>query len=291
MLRSMTGYGKTEVSLSDKNVIIEIKSLNSKNLDASVKVPTIYREKELEIRQMISKELERGKIDCTIYYDLNEGVTPAFINEDIFKSYHKSLKKLAEETGIPAGEEMISAILRLPDTIKYEKPSLDENEWELNKNGIKEALNQLNEFRVQEGNSMKNDLDSWLKNIEDNLERVEPYENERIVRIRERIEKNLGEMVSKDAIDNNRLEQEMIYFLEKLDISEEKTRLGNHLRYFRETMDLNDSIGKKLSFISQEMGREINTLGSKANDSDIQHLVVIMKDDLEKIKEQIANIL
>jgi uncharacterized protein (TIGR00255 family) len=291
MLRSMTGYGKTEVSLSDKKVIIEIKSLNSKNLDASVKVPSIYREKELEIRQMISRELERGKIDCSIYYDLNEGVTPAFINEEIFKSYHTSLKKLADETGIQTGDQMLSAILKLPDTIKYEKLSLDENEWELNKQGLKEALNQLNEFRVQEGTSMKKDLNSWLKNIEENLRKIEPYENERVLRIRERIEKNLGDMVSKEMIDNNRLEQEMIYFLEKLDISEEKTRLANHLRYFRETMELKEASGKKLSFISQEMGREINTLGSKANDSDIQHLVVIMKDDLEKIKEQIANIL
>lgn len=291
MLRSMTGYGKTEVSLSDKKVIIEIKSLNSKNLDTSVKVPAIYREKELEIRQTISKELERGKIDCSFYYELNEGVTPAFINEEIFKSYHKSLKKLTEETGIPAGEEMLSAILKMPDTIKYEKLSLDENEWELNKQGLKEALVQLNEFRIQEGNSMKNDLISWLKSIEENLSKVEPYENERIVRIRERIEKNMGDLVSKEMIDKNRLEQEMIFFLEKLDISEEKTRLGNHIRYFRETMELDEAIGKKLSFISQEMGREINTLGSKANDSDIQHLVVMMKDDLEKIKEQIANIL
>jgi len=287
----MTGFGKKEISLPNKNITIEIKTLNSKNLDAVVKLPLIYREKELEIRQILAKSLVRGKVEFNMYYELSEEATPAYINEELFRNYFHSLKKLADETGLPVGEGMMQSILKLPETIRYEKQELDEEEWRSILAGISQTLDEVSKFRKQEGTSMHSDLESWVDGIEEQLSNIEPYEDERIKRIKERIEKNLHEIATEESLDRNRLEQEMIFYIEKLDISEEKTRLSNHLNYFRETMQQPQSSGKKLSFISQEMGREINTIGSKANDSDIQHLVIKMKDNLEKIKEQLANIL
>ena len=287
----MTGYGKAETVLPDKKVIIEIKSLNSKNTDTSVKAPPIYRDKELLIRQLVNEKLQRGKIDVTIFYEMTEAATTSSINKEVFKSYYKEVRELAEELSIETGDGVIQAILRLPDSIRTNKNETDEKEWHLIMEGLDRAIAQLDEFRLQEGLSIFNDLTERVNAILTFLHEVEKYENARIIRLRERINKNLAEAGVTDELDQNRFEQEMIYYIERLDISEEKIRLQNHCDYFSQSMAGDEASGKKLSFISQEMGREINTLGSKANDSDIQHLVVKMKDELEKIKEQIANIL
>jgi len=288
----MTGYGKAEIALPDKKVIIEIKSLNSKNTDTNVKASPIYREKELLIRQLVYDRLQRGKIDVTIFYEMNEGATTSSINKEVFKSHYKEISDIAGDLDLhTTGDGIIQAILRLPDTIRTNKNESDEKEWDLIREGLEEAIRQLNTFRIQEGQAMFNDLTERVSAILFNLKEVDKYEEARITRLRERMEKNLGETGLREDIDRNRFEQEMIFYIERLDISEEKTRLLNHCDYFTQTMKSDEAAGKKLSFISQEMGREINTLGSKANDSDIQHLVVKMKDELEKIKEQIANIL
>ncbi len=289
MLYSMTGFGKAELTLPDKKVTIEIKSLNSKNIDSSVKIPVFYREKEIFIRKILQDKLKRGKIDFNIYYELNEGITVSSINKEIFREYLKQINELKDELNL-SSEEILSSILRLPDTIKTDKLELDEEEWSRVEKGIYKALDELNKFRQQEGMAMMKDLQQRLKNITNLLNSIESFEEERISRLRERISKNLEELKISET-DNNRFEQEMIYYLEKLDISEEKTRLANHCDYFLETLNNGDEIGKKLAFISQEMGREINTLGSKASESHIQHIVVKMKDELEKIKEQILNVL
>lgn len=286
----MTGYGKAELSLPEKKVTIEIKSLNSKTIDTSLKTPPIYREKELQIRRMIQDRLGRGKIDCSIYYELNEGVNTAQINIPVFEDYYKQIRNVSQKLKLDE-QNVVSAILRLPDTIRTEKMILGEEEWKALESGIESALNQLIDFRKQEGISLQKDLELRISNILTFLGEVEPFEYNRINRIKERIGKNLSEQFRAGEVDTNRFEQEMIFYLEKLDISEEKTRLENHCNYFLETMQTEPEAGKKLTFISQEMGREINTLGSKANDSDIQHIVVKMKDELEKIKEQLLNIL
>ncbi len=290
MLQSMTGYGKAESELPDKKVIIEIKSLNSKNIDSNIKIPQFYREKEIAIRKILQEKLKRGKIDFTIYYELNEGITASSINMGVFRSYFEQIKELENELDL-VSEDILSAILRLPDTIKTGKIELDEEEWNKVEKAIHQALNELIRFRDQEGEAMTVDLKERVNKILEYLRSLEVYEEGRIKRLRERITRNLQELNLSETTDNNRFEQEMIYYLEKLDISEEKIRLENHCKYFSETIDKGEEAGKKLAFISQEMGREINTLGSKAGESDIQHIVVKMKDELEKIKEQILNIL
>lgn len=289
MLYSMTGFGKSELTLPDKKVTIEIKSLNSKNIDSSVKIPVFYREKEIFIRKILQDKLKRGKIDFNIFYELNEGITVSSINKGIFREYLKQINELKDELNL-SSEEILSSILRLPDTIKTDKMELDEEEWARVEQGICRAVDELNKFRQQEGMAMKKDLQQRVSNITDLLNSIEPFEEERITRLRERISKNLEELKISET-DNNRFEQEMIYYLEKLDISEEKIRLANHCEYFLETLENGEEAGKKLAFIGQEMGREINTLGSKASESHIQHIVVKMKDELEKIKEQILNVL
>lgn len=289
MLQSMTGFGKSEITLPDKKVIIEIKSLNGKNIDSNVKIPQFYREKEIEIRKILQAQLKRGKIDFSIFYELNEGVTASSINKETFKTYFKQVNELKEELNLGT-EDILSSLLRLPDTIKTDKLEFDEKEWKNIEQGIYKALEDLKQFRRQEGRALTDELRERVKNITGLLDSIEPFENERIIRLRERISKNLEELKISET-DNNRFEQEMIYYLEKLDISEEKTRLENHCRYFLETISNGDEAGKKLAFIGQEMGREINTLGSKASESNIQHIVVKMKDELEKIKEQTLNIL
>jgi len=285
----MTGFGKAELNLPDKKVTIEIKSLNSKNIDTNVKIPVFYREKEIVIRKILHNRLKRGKIDFNIFYELNEGVTSSSINKEVFSEYFNQITELKDELNL-SSEEILSSILRLPDTVKTDKIELDEEEWAQVEKGIYKALDDLNLFRKPEGMAMLKDLQERLKNITKLLNSIEPFEKERIIRLRERISKNLEEMKLSEA-DNNRFEQEMIYYLEKLDISEEKIRLANHCEYFLETLNNGDEAGKKLAFISQEMGREINTLGSKASESHIQHIVVKMKDELEKIKEQMLNVL
>lgn len=290
MLLSMTGYGKTEISLPDKKITIEIKSLNSKSLDANLKIPSLYREKELEIRKILQDKIKRGKVECSFFYELNEGVSPSQINQPVFENYYKQLDKIQKKLGIK-DSDLVSAILKLPDAVKVDRMVIDEQEWKKIIKGIENSIQQLNEFRLQEGQSMEEDLRKRLKNILTYLHSIKPYEKQRIEKLRERIAKSIEDLKISSEVDSNRFEQEMIFYLEKLDISEEKVRLENHCRYFEETINKEAEAGKKLAFISQEMGREINTLGSKANDSDIQHIVVKMKNELEKIKELILNIL
>jgi uncharacterized protein (TIGR00255 family) len=286
----MTGYGKAEVLLPDKKVTIEIKSLNGKNSDTNVKSPMIYREKEIWIRKILQDTLKRGKIDCFISYEMNEGSTSSSINPIVFKAYFHQIEALKKELKL-SDENIISTILRLPDTVKAEKIDLDEKEWQKVEEGIFRALNELQQFRKQEGEVLAEEMKTRVQNILDLLASVDKFEKDRIEKLKYRIIKSLEELKLSETLDSNRLEQEMIYYLEKLDVSEEKSRLENHCRYFLESMEEDEEAGKKLSFISQEMGREINTLGSKANDSDIQRIVVQMKDELEKIKEQSLNIL
>ncbi|MCB9013642.1 MAG: YicC family protein [Bacteroidales bacterium] len=291
MIRSMTGYGKAELTLSDKTIQVEIKSLNSKNCDINLKTPYAYRSKELEVRQLVTEKLQRGKIDLSLSYELKSGVTPSTLNKDVILSYHKQFRELATELGISTETDFLSLVMRLPDTIKQDKNEFEESEWTEIRKLILIALEQVDIFRVQEGKALEKDLFSNLDSILRGLEKIGPFENARIQKIREKIYSQLEELKIKEDLDKNRFEQELIYYLERLDVSEEKVRLANHCKYFRDTINNEDNAGKKLGFIVQEMGREINTLGSKASDSEMQKIVVNMKDDLERIKEQILNIL
>lgn len=291
MIKSMTGYGRAECILPDKKLTIEVRSLNSKQMDTSTRLPSLYKEKELEIRQIITSELDRGKVDCSLYYELSEDIGSGTINESAVKSYYEQLYRISGELGLETSLELLSIVMRIPDTIRAEKPSLEREEWKAVKEGLNQALRQVNGFRLQEGESIDKDLRERLSAIVTKLALVENYEQERILKIRERIGNNLVAFLKKDDLDENRFEQELIFYLEKLDISEEKARLDNHCNYFLETLNDAGPTGKKLGFISQEMGREINTLGSKANHTEIQRLVVEMKDELERIKEQILNVL
>ncbi len=290
MLKSMTGFGKAECILPSKKLTIEIKSLNSKQIDTSTRLPAIYKSKDLQIRQMLAKQLERGKVECSFYYEIIEG-SSAQINTDIVKGYFKQLSELSDDLGIDNKERILSAVLKLPDTISSEKAELDDDEWETVIETMHKCLKELDSFRIQEGKSLENDLRSRSNSILEKLKAVEPFEKERIDKLKKRIYNNLEEIKLKEEVDKNRFEQEMIYYMEKLDISEEKVRLLNHCDYFLEVLEKGSPNGKKLGFISQEMGREINTLGSKANHIEIQKIVVEMKDDLEKIKEQVLNVL
>jgi len=291
MIRSMTGYGKAECLLPNKKLTIEVKSLNSKQLDTNTRLPALYKEKELEIRKQIASELERGKVDCSFNYELTDDSGSGIINEPVVKSYYEQLYRISGELGLQASLELLNTVMRMPDTVRSEKPDLEEEEWRTVKSGLQQALQQVNEFRYQEGKALDSDLQDRVNAISEKLVNVQQYEEDRINQIRERIGNNLASFLKKDEVDENRFEQELIYYIEKLDISEEKVRLANHCKYFLETLEESGSSGKKLGFISQEMGREINTLGSKANHAEIQRLVVEMKDELERIKEQILNVL
>ena len=287
----MTGFGKAECLLPGKKLTIEVRSLNSKQMDANTRLPALYKEKELEIRQLISAELGRGKVECTLYYELSEEASPGIINVPVVKNYYDQLYKISGELGLEASLELLSTVMRMPDTLRTEKADLEDEEWDAVKEGLQQALRLVNGFRHQEGETLDQDLRGRISAISGKLTRVDKLEKERTVKIRERIGNNLAEFLKKEEMDENRFEQELIYYLEKLDISEEKVRLAHHCDYFLETMNDNDPVGKKLGFISQEIGREINTLGSKANHAEIQRLVVEMKDELERIKEQILNVL
>ena len=291
MIRSMTGYGKAECLLPDKKLTIEIRSLNSKQMDTNTRLPSLYKEKELEIRQIITAGLERGKVECSFHYELSENAASGSINKEVVKGYYEQLYQIAGELGLPASTELLSTVLRLPDTIRTEKAGIEDAEWLLVKEALLQALEHVREFRNQEGLSLDKDMRQRVEAISGNLAQVSKYEAARMEQIRERIGNNLEEFLKKGSVDENRFEQELIYYIEKIDISEEKVRLANHCNYFLETMDDAGPAGKKLGFISQEMGREINTLGSKANHIEIQKLVVEMKDELERIKEQILNVL
>ncbi len=291
MIVSMTGYGKAVCELPQKKITIEIKSLNSKQLDLNTRLPNLYREKELEIRNDINNRLFRGKVDVSFYIDSAVSEKQAQINTPVIESYYNQLLPLAQKFNQEDRTDFLRIILPLPDSIKVEQADLDETEWVKIKASLQDAIGQLIEFRTQEGAVLEADIRKRIKTIDGLLNEVTPFEKERIEKLRTRIRENLEDLIDKSKIDENRLEQEFIFYIEKLDVTEEKVRLRNHLNYFIETMDIEEQPGKKLGFIAQEIGREINTLGSKANDANIQRIVIQMKDELEKIKEQMLNVL
>ena len=287
----MTGFGKATAEIPQKKISIEIKSLNSKSLDLNARLPWLYKEKEAEVRNLISQKLDRGKIDLTINFDVLDNEIVPVINKNVVKNYYQQLKEIAGELKINADDQLLSTIMRLPDALKTEKPELDEEEWLLVREKLIEAVEQLDGYRIEEGKSIETDLTRAVGKILTLLKEVEGFEGDRIKKIRERLNASLAENVGTENIDKNRFEQEIIFYLEKLDINEEKVRLRKHCEYFLEKIASLPPNGKILNFISQEIGREVNTIGSKANDASMQKLVVMMKDELEKIKEQTNNIL
>lgn len=286
----MTGYGKAVAELPNKRITVEIRSLNSKQFDLSARIPSIYREKELILRNMLSRRLERGKVDLTMNVDLVNRDVSSKIDPIILQQYHRELSSLATEMGIATPADWFPVLLRLPDVMRQENETLSEEEWNSIEVAISEALEELIRFRQQEGEMLQQVLSGKIEAIRSLLAAVEPFEAERTEKIKSRLYESLSSLEGIE-VDKNRLEQEMIYYLEKLDVNEEKTRLAHHLDYFTETLRDNSSQGKKLGFIAQEIGREINTLGSKSNQSGMQRIVVQMKDELEQIKEQILNVL
>ena len=291
MIQSMTGYGKATISFGEKNIHVEIKSLNSKAIDLSVRIAPLYREKEMEIRNLISQSLERGKVDFSLWVEKEAAETATPINAALMNNYYEQIKAITEQTEIPMPTDLFATLLRMPDVLtKVDVQELSEEEWAVVRKGIEEAIAQLVDFRKQEGKALAKKFNEKIDNIEALMKAIEPFENERVTKIRERITDALEKTLNVDY-DKNRLEQELIYYIEKLDINEEKQRLANHLNYFRETMNNGHGQGKKLGFIAQEMGREINTTGSKSNHAEMQNIVVRMKDELEQIKEQVLNVM
>jgi len=287
----MTGYGRSTLELPEKSITIDLKTLNSKQFDANLRLPPLYREKEGEIRLMLNTQLERGKIELNINID-NNGESGSYqFNRTLARQYFLEMKNLADELGMELDNDVITTLARMPDVLKAEQPALEQQEWERVREALVEAIRKLNRFREEEGAALEKDLQERVSIIEGLLVKIPPLEKKRIVTLRERLTKQLDELLPQESIDKNRFEQEVVFYLDKMDITEEKVRLKKHCEYFTETLALQESSGKKLGFISQEMGREINTLGSKANDADIQKIVVLMKDELEKIKEQLFNIL
>lgn len=286
----MTGFGKVTAELPAQKVTVEIKSLNSKQLDLSTRIPTIYKEKEMELRSELLQTLERGKVEFSIYIEYLGKNTPTHINLPAVESYYEQIKEISEKLSIPLPADWYQTLLRMPDAIKNDIEKLDEQEWETVHDLIKRAVEQLQDFRIQEGAMLQKLFEKKIANIAALLEKIADYETERIEKIKTRITEGLQKIENFDY-DKNRFEQEMIYYIEKLDINEEKNRLDNHLKYFLSTMASGRGQGKKLGFIAQEMGREINTLGSKSNHVEMQKVVVQMKDELEQIKEQVLNVL
>ena len=288
----MTGFGKATVAYKEKKINVEIKSLNSKSLDLSTRIAPLYREKEMEIRQNIAKQLERGKIDFSIWIEKDVVADATPINGSLVENYYQQIKTISAATGIPEPTDWYSTILRMPDVMaRTEMEELTDEEWAAASQAIREAIGHLVDFRKQEGAALQKKFTEKVDNIQALLASIEPYEKARVEKIRQNIVNGLQQIPNVEY-DKNRLEQELIYYIEKLDISEEKQRLGNHLQYFRETMnEEGHGVGKKLGFIAQEMGREINTTGSKSNQAEMQNIVVKMKDELEQIKEQVLNAL
>ena len=286
----MTGFGKATVAYKEKKINVEVKSLNSKTLDLSTRIAPLYREKEMEIRQFIAKNLERGKIDFSIWIEKDVVADATPINMALVENYYQQIKKISAQTGIPEPADWYATLLRLPDvTTKTDVEELTDEEWKAAQQAIDEAVNHLIEFRRQEGAALQKKFTEKVDNIQALLASIEPYEKSRVEKIKTNIVNGLQQIPNVEY-DKNRLEQELIYYIEKLDISEEKQRLSNHLKYFRETMnEEGHGVGKKLGFIAQEMGREINTTGSKSNQAEMQNIVVKMKDELEQIKEQVLN--
>ncbi len=285
MIQSMTGYGKAVSELSQKKVTVEIKTLNSKNLDLNVRVPSMYREKELEIRSKLSQQLFRGKVDFTIYIESTGSETTSIINKEVVNNYIDQLRSVTEVSS----ESLLEIAMRLPDVLKTQREEFDETEWTEIEQTINEAIDEVQGFRADEGAVLAHDFTARIENIQQLSEEVADLDKERLAQVRERIEKAVSDL--KQNVDENRFEQELMYYLEKLDITEEKVRLKNHLDYFLQALISEESNGKKLGFICQEIGREINTTGSKSNFAPMQKVVVQMKDELEKIKEQLLNVL
>lgn len=291
MIRSMTGFGRALVETPEKKITIEIKSLNAKQLDVSVRMPSIYNEKEPEIRNIIGNKLERGKIFVNFLVEYTGAKAPYALNTNLARAYHEQITNLEHYLNLPKHNYYTQVLMRMPDVLKSGENYINPEEWNVIKKGLFSAADDLTKFREQEGNAMAVDIEKRVKLINNLVEEIVPFEEDRIKRIRQKIEKELAELKDSITIDNDRLEQELIFYLEKLDITEEKVRLNTHCIYFLETMQNTDNVGKKLGFISQEIGREINTIGSKANCATIQKLVVNMKDELEKVKEQLMNVL
>jgi len=285
MIQSMTGFGKSLLQLPSKKITVEIKSLNSKTLDLNARIPGQYREKELSLRKLIAKSLTRGKVDFSLYVEVTDQETTASVNPAVVKKYIQQLKAIVDgdET------ELLKMAVRMPDVLKTEREEIDETEFASIEDAVNEALEEINKFRYDEGSALEKDLKFRVANIEKLLVEIIAMDPERIAGVRERLAKGVADL--KEKVDENRFEQELVYYIEKFDITEEKVRLDNHLKYFKEAIDSEDSNGRKLGFISQEMGREINTIGSKSNFFPMQQLVVQMKDELEKIKEQLLNVL
>lgn len=291
MIRSMTGYGKAMLETPQRKITVEVKSLNSKQADVNTKVPWLFKEKELEIRNMIIRRLQRGKIDIMISFDTMDEEQAPVINTKVVRGYYSQMRELSHELGITGDSDLLSIVMRLPETLKTERPELTEEEWNRVVTLIEDALSMTDTYRLEEGRAMETDLSKSLASILQYLGELSAVEGDRLTRMREKLQVSLRDNFATENIDNNRFEQELIFYLEKMDINEEKVRLRKHCDYFTETMKGEGANGKMLNFISQEMGREINTIGSKANDARMQKLVVMMKDELEKIKELTLNIL
>lgn len=285
MIHSMTGYGKSVLQLPTKKITIELKSLNSKSLDLNARIPSIYREKELSIRKLLAKKLERGKVDFSIFVETTAEDTSTQINTPVVKQYINQLKNVVDGSEI----ELLKMAVRFPDALNTVREEIDENEWKTIEAEIDTAINHINNYRLNEGKVLEQDFKNRVDSISNLLDKVITIDPERIEAVRERLNKGVTDL--KEKYDENRFEQELVYYIEKFDITEEKVRLKNHLNYFTESLNSDDSNGKKLGFIGQEMGREINTIGSKSNYAPMQQLVVQMKDELEKIKEQLLNVL
>jgi uncharacterized protein (TIGR00255 family) len=287
----MTGYGKAEKSYQNKTITVEIRALNSKQGDVNMKLPSVLKEKELELRKRITERLERGKISCLVTYEITGQEQAPTLNNAVIKSYIKQIKRISEDLRIGFDSQLLQTALQMPEVIEREEEAPDEKEWEVLLQALDSALQETTEFREQEGSAIERDFRERMDGLEQYLEQIEPYENARVERIRERLQERLKAFRNDFEVDQNRFEQELVYYLEKLDITEEKVRLKNHLSYFRDLLEETNPVGKKLNFLTQEIGREINTIGSKSNDSDMQRIVVQMKDELEKIREQVMNVL
>ena len=285
MIQSMTGFGKSISQLPSKKITVEIKSLNSKNLDLNARIPSQYREKELQLRNKISRELTRGKVDFSVYVEVTGEETASVVNQGAVKKYMQQLREIYPASDV----DLLQMAVRMPDALKTEREEIDEDEFKAIEEAVDEALKEINNFRSAEGKALEEELEQRAGNIQELLKKVIEMDPERIAGVRERLQKGVSDL--KENVDENRFEQELIFYIEKFDITEEKVRLENHMNYFLKTLNSEDSNGKKLGFISQEMGREINTIGSKSNYAPMQQLVVQMKDELEKIKEQLLNVL
>ncbi|RLD54800.1 MAG: YicC family protein [Bacteroidetes bacterium] len=291
MIKSMTGFGKAECECQNRKIVIEIKSLNSKQLDVNARIPSGYREKELAFRSLISKKLRRGKVDFNISVENTGGAANFSINKALALKYYKEMKSLSRELGEKDNFDYLPTLMRLPEILVSEKEDVSSDEWKMLFEAAEKAIENLDVFRTEEGKSLHLDVEKRTRKIMELLDQVAPYEKQRIENLKIKIKRDLYELTDKNNIDKNRFEQELVYYIDKLDITEEKVRLKKHCEYFTDTLNEADSQGKKLNFIGQEMGREINTMGSKAGDASIQKIVVQMKDELEKIKEQLFNIL